>query len=560
MRKALIICAMLLAPHGARAESAMTEFMEVMIPHMDQYVPEPTLAARGMALTFTAAYDAWAAYDDEAVGVVTGDLLDGTGGAATQSNIETAVLYAMITVQYGVTGKQNALWERLGQMGYRQINETDAAILGRRVGAAVLASRRQDGSNQPGQYDDTSHYMIAPVDDFRAWQPDIIDRMTQEPLTPHWGRVLPFALADAAHYRAPPPPTPGTPAFDAQVEELLAYSANLTEEQKAQAEYWAPERWANPSSHLIDISRDISMREHFTLEQDVKMFFIISNALMDAGIAAWDSKYHYNYVRPVTVIQRMGDEMITAYNYRTDQTEELLARRWEPYLDTPPFPEYVSGHSAFTAAWAQAMELFMGTDQLDYTGLVYFLSEESTNHVFDPIELHFQTYWEAAESSGMSRVYGGIHWMAGNREGLAMGQPIGRHAYMRAQDYFDGAAMSPTAVMASTDSQYWRPMGAHGRMSAVIDPMPVGRYAVSAQLAPMNEGTARGPARITIRAGDGSDRILGIYDESRRVNSGSPWVTLAWRSTGVEPFYLTIEPVEANEPFQIVQIYQVRVN
>lgn len=560
MRKALMICAFILLPQAAQADSAMTEFMETMIPHMDEFVPEPTLAARGMALTFTAAYDAWAAFDDEAVGVVTGDLLDGTGGAATEGNIETAVLYAMITVQYGITGKQNALWERLGRMGYRQINESDAAILGRRVGAAVLASRRQDGSNQPGQYDDTSHYMIAPVDDFRAWQPDIIDRMTQEPLTPHWGRVLPFALADAAHFRAPPPPQPGTAAFDAQLQELIEISAHLTDEQKAQAGYWAPERWASPATHLTDISRDISIREGYTLEQDVQMFFIIGNALMDAGIAAWDSKYHYNYLRPVTAIQRMGDEVITAYNHRTNSTGQIRARDWEPYLETPPFPEYVSGHSAFTAAWASAMELFTGTDQFDYTGRVYYLSEENRAHVFDPIELHFQTYWDAAESSGMSRVYGGIHWMGGNREGLAMGEPIGRHAYQRAQNYFNGTAMSPTAVLASTESQYWQPMNGSGRMSAVIDPIPVGRYAISAQLAPMDDQAARGPARITIRAGDGSDRVLGVYDESRRDNSGAPWVTLAWRSTGVEPFYLTIEPINAAEPFEIVQIYQVRVN
>lgn len=538
----------------------MTEFMETMIPHMDEFVPEPPLAARGMALTFTAAYDAWAAYEPDAVGVVTGNLLDGTGGPDNQASREESILYAMLTVQYGLTGKRNALLRRLTLMGYRPENESDAAALGRRIGALVLASRRQDGSNQPGQYDDTSHYMIAPADDFRAWQPDIIDRMTQEPLTPHWGRVLPFAMTDIESHRAPPPAEPGTPAFDAQVAELLEYSANLTDEHKAIAEYWAPREWATPASHLTDLTREVSMREGLSLEEDVQLFFTIGNALLDAGIAAWDSKYHYNYVRPVTVVQRMGDEMITAYNYRNNRTDTIRAEDWEPYLETPAFPEYVSGHSAFTAAWARVMELAMGTPDFDFTDRVYALEEENAGRIFNPIELHFPTYWSAAESSGMSRIYGGIHWMAGNREGLTMGRAIGEEAYSRAQSYFNGEAMTPTAVLATVESDYWRSMpDGPGRMSVVIDPMPIGQYAVSAHLeAP--DGGERAPVRLTVRAGDGTDRILGVYDESRRSGARAPWVTLGWRSTGREPFYFTMEPLDGADDFEVVQIYQVRVN
>ena len=540
----------------ASADSVMTEFMETMVPHVDERVPVPAPAGRVMAVTFTAAYDAWAAYDEEAVGVVTGNLLDGTGAG----NREEAILHAMLTTLYGLTGKQNPYRLRLRRMGFNPDSESLDAQLGRNIGAMVLAERRQDGANQQDNYEDTSHYMVAPPEELAAWQPDFIDRMVQEPITPHWGRVVPFAMRNMEHHRPPTPPALGTPEFDAQVEEVLAYSANLTQRHKAIAEYWAPERWATPASHFVDVTKDISERDGFTLEQDVKLFFTIGNAMMDAGIAAWDAKYRFNYVRPVTVIQRMGDRPIRAYNYRTNQTETIAAEDWEPYLETPAFPEYVSGHSAFAAAWARAMELTLGTDQMDYTGRVYFLSEENSPYVVDPIQLHFQTYEEAAQSSGMSRLYGGIHWMIGNTEGLAMGRTIGEMAYERAQRFFDGSATAPTPVFASVDTDYWRPMGESGRMSTVLDPVPAGLYSISASLSAEAGFENRAPVRLTVRSGDGSNRLLGLYDETNRQGPMPPWISVGWRSTGTEPFYVTLEPVGADPDLEVVQIYQVRVN
>jgi len=548
---AAAICA---AP--ASADSVMTEFMETMVPHVDERVPIPAPAARVMAVTFTAAYDAWAAYDEEAVGVVTGNLLDGTGAG----NREEAILHAMLTTLYGLTGKQNPYRQRLRWMGYNPDSESLDAQLGRNIGAMVLAERRQDGANQQDYYEDTSHYMVAPPEELAAWQPDFIDRMVQEPITPHWGRVVPFAMRNIEHHRPPAPYELGTAEFDAQVAEVLDYSANLTEEQKAIAEYWAPERWATPASHFVDITKDISEREGFSLDQDVRLFFTIGNAMMDAGVAAWDAKYRFNYVRPVTVIQRMGSTPIYAYDHRTNRPGTLAAEDWEPYLETPAFPEYVSGHSAFAAAWARAMELSLGTDQMDYTGLVYFLNEENSVHLRDPIQLHYQTFDDAAQASGMSRLYGGIHWMTGNTEGLAMGRALGEMAYRRAQEFFNGTATAPTPVFASVDTDYWQPMGEDGRMSTVLDPVPAGHYSISASLSSETGFENRSPVRLTVRSGDGSNRLLGVYDESRRPGPMAPWVSVGWRSTGIEPFYVTLESMDANADLDVVQIYQVRVN
>ncbi len=557
------LAAAIFGSQPALADSVMTEFMETMIPHVDERVPLPAPAARVMAVTFTAAYDAWAAYDEEAVGVVTGNLLDGTGGGNSEGNQEEAILHAMLTTLYGLTGKQNPYRQRLRWMGYNPDSESAAAQLGRNIGAMVLAERRQDGANQQDYYEDTSHYMVAPPEELAAWQPDFLDRMVQEPITPHWGHVVPFAIRNIQHHRPPAPPALGSPEFDAQVQEVLDYSANLTEQHKAIAEYWAPERWATPATHLVDLSKDISERDGLSLAQDVAMFFTVGNALMDAGIAAWDTKYHYNYVRPVTVIQRMGDQQIQAYNWRRNRTEMIAAEDWEPYLETPAFPEYVSGHSAFAAAWARAMELSLGTDQFDYTGRVYFLNEENSSHVVDPIDLHFQTYQDAAASSGMSRLYGGIHWMVGNTEALRMGRTIGEMAHNRAQGFFEGTATAPTPVFAGVDTEYWQAMGAGGRMSTVLDPVPAGLYSISASLSSDAGYEHRAPVRLTVRSGDGSNRLLGVYDETNRTGppgSMPPWVSVGWRSTGVEPFYVILEPLSDGSDLEVVQIYQVRVN
>lgn len=561
---AIAIAAVVL-PNTAQADSELTEFLETAIPHFDQYIPEPSLAARAAAVTFTAAYDAWAAYDDEAVGVVTGDLLDGTGGPDTPGNRREAVLHAMVTAMYGLTGKQNALNQRLLRMGYNPESNTPAAILGRRIGAAVLSNRRQDGSNQPGGYADTSHYMIAPMEEFDAWQPDWDEDEDelQMPMTPHWGRVLPFAVMDVVGMRPPAPPVLGSPEFDAQVQEIIDYSANLTDEQKAIAEYWAPFRWANPTTHLMELTQDISRREGLSFDEDIQLFFAFGNAMLDASIAAWDAKYHYNYVRPVTVIQAMGDEVITAYDERRNQTRQIRARDWEPYLETPPFPEYVSGHSTFAAAWARVMEMVMGTEEFDYTGRVYSINEEDSSRIFNPIELYFPTYRAAAESSGMSRLYGGIHWMAGNREGLNLGYQVGELAVERSRQFIAGDAMTPTPVFASVETQYWMPMSEGGIMTEAMDAQPVGNYYISASVISADPSRERVPLRINVRAADGTDRILGSVDESHR-SERRQWIGINWRSTGHERFYITIEPAAEigadYADYEVVQIYQVRVN
>jgi hypothetical protein len=132
-----------------------------------------------------------------------------------------------------------------------------------------------------------------------------------KPVTPQWGKVMPFALEKADAFRPPAPPVPGTAEFESQIDEILNISASLTEEQKATAEYWA-DYISQPPSHLMALTKYVSLRDDCRADDDVKLFFIVSNALLDAGIAAWECKYHYDYIRPYTAIKRQGERPVTA--------------------------------------------------------------------------------------------------------------------------------------------------------------------------------------------------------------------------------------------------------
>jgi hypothetical protein len=553
----LSIFAVALAPQKAVAESIVTEWLDEVLPLIDQTHPDPTTAARAFAVAYTAMYDAWAAYEPDARGVVTGDLLDGTGGPATQAAQERAMNFAMYNAMYALTRLQNPFLETMEELGLDPDSNSLPAILGKRVAATVLRERRKDGSNQAAFYDDSTNYMAADPSQLAAWQPDIIDEMLQDPTTPQWGRVLPFALPSGDALRPPPPPPVGTPAFERQIEDVLRISANLTDEQKAIAEYWIP-YGRSPASHLIELTEEISERENLSLDEDIKLFFVVSNALFDAGVAAWDAKYHYDYVRPVTAIQRLGGQRVTAYDWRRDRTGQLEARDWEPYFETPPFPEYVSGHSAFTAAWARAMEITLGTDRFDYVAKVYKLEEEGRRFVFDPIETPLPTYWSAAVSSGESRLYGGVHWPIANTEGLKIGKRAGEMVFARAQDFFEGRAMPSAVAFAHPDSPLWKEMPSGGRKTPMLDPVPRGAYALTLEI----DGTGADRAKVRVVVKDEEGNVLGAVDETGAAAPMPDFVTVNWASDGEAAFSVEIEPVRVADAgsYAVSEIVQVRTN
>ncbi len=298
-------------------------------------------------------------------------------------------------------------------------------------------------------------------------------------LTPHWGAVRPFALRSGDQFRPPPPPKAGSPApyvdalgrhmtndqaYHAQLDEIVKISANLTDEQKVIAEYWADgPRSETPPGHWNALAHGISTRDHHTIDDDVKLYWALNGALFDASIAAWDAKRAYDCIRPVSAIRhKYAGQMVVAWGGPNRGTQLIRGEEWRPYQEptfvTPAFPEFVSGHSAFSAAAAAVLTTFTGSSQF-YDGETVLhhvdrnkdgLSDLLGQHVVPAggnrlerspsavVVLQWETFQEAADEAGMSRRYGGIHFQDGDLWGRRIGRNIGAQALALATHYWTG--------------------------------------------------------------------------------------------------------------------------
>ena len=145
-----------------------------------------------------------------------------------------------------------------------------------------------------------------------------------------------------------------------------------------------------------------------TLEENARLFALLNIAEADAGIIAWDCKYKFEFWRPVTAI-RNGDLDPPV------ETEKDAA--WTPLLVTPPFPEYTSGHSTFSGAAAAVLAAF-------FEGDIPFTTESDD---LPGVVRSFSSFTVAAQEAGMSRIYGGIHFLSANEAGLASGALLGAY-------------------------------------------------------------------------------------------------------------------------------------
>jgi PAP2 superfamily len=227
-------------------------------------------------------------------------------------------------------------------------------------------------------------------------------------LLPQWGFVTPFAMSSSSQFRPP-----GPPALDSQryaedyneVKELGALvGSTRTEEQTQIALFWADGAGTEtPPGHWNSIAQTIATAQSNTLEENARLFALLNMATADAAICAWDAKYTFHFWRPVTAINFAEPD-------------------WMSFIVTPPFPDYVSGHSTFSGAAATVLALFYDTDDLPFT----------TGSDFLPgVYRSFPTCLDAAEEAAVSRLYGGIHFRSANEDGLQAGISIGEWAATR---------------------------------------------------------------------------------------------------------------------------------
>jgi PAP2 superfamily len=568
----------------ARAASIVTEWVDDAVPVANEVAWEPTIGARFFAILLTAMYDAWTAYDPTAVAVASGPDLKRRGGPANEANKREAISHAaFIVLSTLAPQRRRALAERMAALGYDPNATTAPAHVGRKAAIAVLAKFREDGANAFGGFADTTGYVARGAENAGHWEPILSFGKPQLPMTPQWPRVMPFALTRADQFRPPPPPQPGTGAWRRQVATAIKIAGILTDAQKAAAEFW--NEWgSSPTHHLIELTTFVSNLRGLRIDADVKLFFVVGNALLDASIAAWDAKYAYDYARPLTAIRNLGDVAMKAWRprslpavlaYSSPATTaalattpvpagiaEVRAAEWESYLPTPSFPSYVAGHSTFCAAWARAMTLAIGTPELAFRETVKHLYVEQRRLV-QPVTLDYATFDAAAEACGLSRIWGGVHWPVDNERGQELGRKVGGNAWNRAQQFLQGTASPATAALASLHAPLWfhySEDSGHGAefpddrglainlapdtagvwRSVALDPVPAGDYELRLKVDVAGGAPIR--LQVAIDAGEGQAALPMAEIESvipPSVANGT--VTLPWSNDGARSFAVSVK-------------------
>lgn len=439
--------------------------------------PSPPVAARMFALLHTAMYDAWSAYDAVALSTRHQAALRRPLAERTLDNQRKAFSFAAYAALLKLIPAQQALFDaRMRALGY---NPAEASLdFATPQGIGTIAARilldyaagdgaNSDGSMTPGglPYADYSGYVPqnqplivaqpTPRSAIAApgrWQP-LSYRNTagaeaaQVYVLPYWGQVRPFALRSGAQYRPGAPAQFGTPAFADQVRDMVAIQAALTEEHKAMADFWAGGRSGQlPVATWSQFADWVSLRDQHDEAKDIKLYFALANALFDAGIAAWDAKRAYDSVRPITAVRYLlAGHTITGYGFGgpAEGLRQIAGESWVPYhlpsFPTPAFPDHVSGHSTYSAASAQVLKLFTGSDAFKHSVTI-----GPRTMLFDPalpsaaVTLKWDTFTYAACEAGTSRIYAGIHFHNADTAGRTLGELVGAAVFEKARCYWSG--------------------------------------------------------------------------------------------------------------------------
>ena len=446
---------------GQNGPSVVVLWNRALLGAIAATATQATIAARAISMVHEAIYNAWAAYD-----LIASFTLPGIGRRPfwefSPDTKRIAISHAayLVLVDLFPTQKSvfdDALSANAGGLVSILLNGLIAKTVGQTVGNALLQSRHGDGSNQlgdlhPGAYSDYTGYV--PVNtpdlivDINRWQPlrvptaDGSGTLVQRYLTPHWGRVKPFALAAGAEFR---PVMQHLAPTQAEMQQLIDFSAGLNDNTKALVDFWAANPGTvSPPGQWMQFAEQVSDADNNSLDEDVKLLFGAAQAVLDAGIAAWDVKRVYDSVRPITAIPYyFRNQTLTAWGGPGRGTQLILGQNWRPFQrptnPTPPFPEFVSGHSTFSASAATVLAGLRGSDVVTLTGIIAARSlKVDPGYPTVDVNFVFNRLSDAANSAGLSRRVGGIHFEQGDLGGRALGKQVGNKVLARCQGLFRG--------------------------------------------------------------------------------------------------------------------------
>lgn len=329
--------------------------------------------------------------------------------AAYYSILETAKL--LLPSGFMLKDDQDAFVQLLQKTGVDQLVITNSIKAAEAASASVVAYSKSD------HYSQLSALMrYTPIAGDGKWYPTPPAYM--EAVEPNWKTIRTLVIDSAIQYR----PTPLIPfskdsssAFYGQVKAVYDASKHLTPEQINQALFWDCNPFAvttsghmaigykkiSPGGHWMHIAGLVAKQANLNFDQTVVLISLEGITLMDAFISCWEEKFTSNRIRPETFINRYMDV------------------KWQPILQTPPFPEYTSGHAVISNASAELLTYLLG-DNFAYT--------DNTEIPFGSSQRDFKSFRQAALEASMSRFYGGIHYMEsiekGNKQGKQVAQGI----------------------------------------------------------------------------------------------------------------------------------------
>jgi hypothetical protein len=341
------------------------------------------------------------------------------------------------------------LADDLGNIAAGRAKESGIA-LGQQAAAAVLAQRANDGSQQT---EPRVGIEFITSNDVGEWRQDPISLIPLA-LGAHWGEVTPFVLNSPSQFRVPAPPALNSSAYTAAFNEVkrlggdgITTPTERTAEQTEIGIYWAydgtPSLCAPPRLYN-QITVHIADQMGTTGMDMARLLALVNVAMADSGIAIWESKYFYQFWRPITGIRESdpgtgptgaGDGNAATVGDPTYSPLGAPASNLNGPNFTPPFPAYPSGHAGFGGALFQTLRNFYGTDRIAFT----FVSDEfngvtrdNQGNIRPLVPRSFSRLSRAEEENGQSRIYLGIHWEFDKTEGINQGRQIANFVFRNA--------------------------------------------------------------------------------------------------------------------------------
>lgn len=410
-RMLMILMCVAVLPLGQAAADVVTDWNNVTLDTIRATKLNPPRATRALAMVHIAIFNA-------VNGITWGYQPYGHWRPAPpNASVSAAAAEAAYTVLAALFPDREPIYAAAREASITGVAPGHALAKGRafghECGRTILDLRANDGSDAIVPY--------TPLGTFGAWQPT--PPAFAPALLPQWPNVTPFAMKSGSQFRQPPPPDFTSAAYAAAFNEVktlgLAGSADRTPDQTQIAYFWEDGAGSvTPPGHWQVIAQQMAARSGISILENAQLFALLSIVQADASIVSWDNKYYWNHVRPITAIRIEAD-----LDGNPDTAGDPA---WTSLIPTPPFPAYTSGHSTYSGGSARLLALVFGTDAVAFSAPS---PDPDRWPALPGVVRSWNSFSQAAEEAGQSRIYGGIHWQYDNQSGLVSGHALADHVF-----------------------------------------------------------------------------------------------------------------------------------